>query len=229
VADVKRLSRAEKARQTRMRMIETARDLFLARGWAATTMEQIARGSGVAVQTVYYTFKTKGHLLAEVLDVTAAGTDTPGPPIGRPWAREMLSSPSPQRVLALGAEHGTAIYQRVAHLWPLAAAAAADPTMAQYWQAVNGGRRAGQAAMIGHLKDIGALRPGLDPEKATDLVYLLAGHDPYRALVLEAGWPVEEYKSWLYTTLIQQLLTPQAPDPAATADLPFDAGGTLLS
>ena len=229
MADVNRLSRAEKARQTRMRMIQAARDLFLAHGWAATTMEQIAQGSGVAVQTVYYTFKTKGHLLAEILDVTAAGTDTPGPPMQRPWAREMLSSPSAQRVLALGVEHGTAIYQRVAHLWPVAAAAAADPAMAQYWQTVSAGRRAGQGAMVRHLQEIGALRPGLDAEKATDLVFLLAGHDPYRALVLDAGWPVPDYKTWLYITLIQQLLKPQEPDPAATADLPFSTGGTLLS
>ena len=223
MADVKRLSRAEKARQTRIRMITAARDLFLARGWAATTMEQIAQDSGVAVQTVYYTFKTKGHLLAEILEVTAAGSDVPGPPIDRPWAREMLSSPSAQRVLALGVEHGTGIYERVAHLWPLAAAAAADPTMAQYWQAVNAGRRAGQGAQVRRLQELGALRPGLETEKATDLVFLLAGHDPYRALVLEAGWPVAEYKAWLYATLIQQLLTRQPPDPAATSDLPFSA------
>ena len=221
MADVKRLSRAEKARQTRMRMIETARDLFLAQGWAATTMEQIAQGSGVAVQTVYYTFKTKGHLLAEVLDVTAAGNDAPDLPIQRPWAREMLSSTSPQRVLALGVEHGTAIYERVARLWPLVTAAAADPTVADYWRGVGAGRRAGQGAMVRRLQDIGALRPGLDAEKGTDLVFLLAGHDPYRTLVLDAGWAVPEYKAWLFTTLIQQLLKPQAPDPAATSDLSF--------
>ena len=92
MADVKRPSRAERARQTRTRMIGTARELFLAQGWAATTMEQIAQGSGVAVQTVYYTFKTKGHLLAELVNVTAAGNDVPDLPIQRPWAQEMLSS-----------------------------------------------------------------------------------------------------------------------------------------
>jgi TetR/AcrR family transcriptional regulator, regulator of autoinduction and epiphytic fitness len=227
VADVKRPSRAEKARQTRTRMIGTARELFLAQGWAATTMEQIAQGSGVAVQTVYYTFKTKGHLLAEVVEVTAAGNEVPNPPVQRPWAQEMLSSSFPQRVLALGVEHGTAIYERVAHLWPLISSAVADPTVAGYWHNVHAGRRAGQGAMVRHLRDIGSLRAGLDTEKATDLVFLLAGHDPYRTLVLDAGWAVPDYKAWLFTTLIQQLLTPQAPDPAATSDMPFSIGGLL--
>ena len=221
MADVKRPSRAEKARQTRTRMIGTARELFLAQGWAATTMEQIAQGSGVAVQTVYYTFRTKGHLLAEVVDVTAAGNDTPDLPIQRPWAPEMLSSRSPQRVLALGVEHGTAIYERVAHLWPVIISAVADPAVAGYWHDVHAGRRAGQGAMIRHLRDIGSLRASLHTEKATELVFLLAGHDPYRTLVLDAGWTVPEYKAWLFTTLVQQLLKPQALNPAATSDLSF--------
>jgi len=204
-------------------MIDTARELFLAQGWAATTMEQIAQGSGVAVQTVYYTFKTKGQLLSEVVEVTAAGNDTPDQPMQRPWAKQMLSSSSPQRVLALGVEHGTAIYERVAHLWPLVTAAAADPTVADYWRGVTAARRAGQGAMVRHLQDIGAIRAGLDPQTATDLVFLLAGHDPYRALVLDAGWAVPEYKAWLFTTLVQQLLNPQKPDPAAISDLSFGA------
>jgi len=77
--------------------------------------------------------------------------------------------------------------------------------------------------MVRHLQDIGAIRAGLDTERATDLVFLLAGHDPYRALVLDAGWAVPEYKAWLFTTLVQQLLTPQRPDLAATSDLSFGA------
>ena len=79
--------------------------------------------------------------------------------------------------------------------------------------------------MVRHLQDIGSLRASLDTEKATDLVFLLAGHDPYRTLVLDAGWAVPEYKAWLFTTLIQQLLKPQRPDLAAISDLSF---GTCL-
>jgi AcrR family transcriptional regulator len=62
VATVKtgKLSRTERARQTRSRMVNSAKDLLVAQGYASTTMEQIAAAAGVAVQTVFYTFKTKG-------------------------------------------------------------------------------------------------------------------------------------------------------------------------
>lgn len=39
----------------------------LERGYAATTMDEIAARAGVAVQTVHYTFRTKGLLLREGL------------------------------------------------------------------------------------------------------------------------------------------------------------------
>jgi len=93
------------------------------------------------VQTVYYTFGTKGQLLVEVAEVTAAGDD-PVPVPQRTWSREMLSAPTAQRALALAVEHGTAIYERVAVLWPArVAAAATDPDVDDNWRGVtaNGG------------------------------------------------------------------------------------------
>ena len=88
------------------------------------------------MQTVYYTFKTKGALLTEVVEVTAAGEDEPVPVFQPPWWQEMMRSTSPQRILSIVAEHGTAIYERVAALWPAGgAASAADPQVEEYWRA----------------------------------------------------------------------------------------------
>ena len=57
-------TRAERARQTRNRMLDSARELFIADGYAATTMERIAQEAGVAVQTLYYTFRPRGSCSA---------------------------------------------------------------------------------------------------------------------------------------------------------------------
>jgi TetR/AcrR family transcriptional regulator of autoinduction and epiphytic fitness len=188
-------------------MIDAARGLFVGQGYAGTTMDQIAADAGVAVQTVYYTFKTKGQLLAEVVEVTAAGDEEPVPVPDRAWAREMLSATSAQRVLALGVEHGTAIYDRVAALWPaVGAAAAVDPAVDRYWRGVTTNRRGGQRAMVERIVELGGLRPGLDADRATDLVVVLLGHDVYRGLVQDAGWSPAAYRTWLVTTLVQQLL-----------------------
>jgi TetR/AcrR family transcriptional regulator, regulator of autoinduction and epiphytic fitness len=215
-------TRAERARQTRRRMIDSARELFVSQGYAATTMEQIAADAGVAVQTVYYTFKTKGQLLIEVVEVTATGEDVPVPPAQRAWVQEMFSAPTAQRVLALGIEHGTAIYERAAVLWPaIAAAALADAYVDRYWRGVAANRRGGQRAMVTRIAELGGLCPELDVERATDLAVVLAGHDVYRGLVQEAGWTVSAYKAWLFTTLVQQLLGTRKVDLRATGDLSF--------
>ena len=63
--------------------------------------------------------------------------------------------------------------------------------------------------MVARLTELGALRDGLDPDRATDLVVVLFGHDVFRSLVSEAGWNVPAYKAWLFTTLVQQLLQQQ--------------------
>ena len=144
------LSRGERALVTRRRMLAVARNLFVDQGYAATTVDEIAAQAGVAVQTVYYTFRTKGSLLREVVDAAAAGGDQASPTMERAWARDMLSANTAQRVVALAVEHGTAIYERVkAALWPaVTAAGAADPDVATYWSSVSAARRDGQQRMV---------------------------------------------------------------------------------
>ena len=215
-------SRAERARQTRRRMINSARDLFVSQGFAATTMAQIAAAAGVAVQTVHYTFKTKGQLLSEVVEVAAAGEKEPVPAPARLWVRDMLAATSPQRVLALGVENGTAIYERVAELWPAVyAAAAVDPYVDEYFGGVVANRRAGQRGMVARVGELGGLRNGLDIERATDLVVVLAGPDIYRGLVQEARWSIPAYRAWLFTTLVAQLLDDREVDVNAASGLSF--------
>ena len=227
VKSAKTTTRADRARQTRRRMLDRARELFVTEGYAATTMERIADEAGVAVQTLYYTFRTKGLLLREVIEVTAAGEEDAPPVAQRAWMQEMLTATSGQRVLALGVEHGTDIFVRAAPLWPaVAAAAAADPDVERYWQGVTANRRAGQSRMVARLAELGALRRGLDPDRATDLIVVLFGHDVFRSLVSEAGWDVVEYKAWLFTTLVQQLLQQQRLAPTAFSDLSY---GSLLT
>lgn len=218
-------SRSDRARQTRRRMLDGARELFVTQGYAATTMERIADEAGVAVQTLYYSFRTKGQLLCEVVEVAAAGDEATAPAAQRAWMQQMLSATSGQRILALGVEHGADIFVRAAPLWPAVTAAAGDPHVDQYWQDVAAKRRAGQGRMVARLADLGAMRDGLDPGRATDLVVTLFGHDVFRSLVGEAGWSVTEYKAWLFTTLVQQLLQRPRLTPTTFSDLSY---GPLL-
>ena len=162
--------------------------------------------AGVAVQTLYYTFRTKGQLLCEVVEITAAGDEDAVPVAQRAWVQDMLTATSGQRVLALAVEHGADIFVRAAPLWPAVAAAAADPHVEHYWRGVTADRRAGQARMVARLDELGVLRHGLDPDRATDLVVVLFGHDVFS----QPGHPGRLERPGVQgvavTTLAQQLL-----------------------
>jgi len=140
--------------------------------------------------------------------------------------QDMLTATSGQRILALAVEHGTDIFERAAPLWPVVTAATADPRVEQYWRGVAANRRAGQGRMVARLDQLGALRDGLDTDRATDLVVVLFGHDVFRSLVIEASWSVPDYKAWLLPALIQQLLQRPRLAPSAFADLSY---GPLLT
>src|SRR5664279_3833218 len=97
----RRVTRAEQARATRRRIIEAATRLFLAHGYAATMLDQVALDAGVAVQTVYFHFGNKRTLLKEALDIAAVGDDEPVPLLERPWLDRLRGEPDPAEMIAL--------------------------------------------------------------------------------------------------------------------------------
>ena len=60
-------------------MVEAAHGRFVANGWAATGMREVAATAGVALETVYSHFSSKGGLLRAVADAAVAGDDAPVP------------------------------------------------------------------------------------------------------------------------------------------------------
>src|SRR5437588_10112945 len=72
----RRRERAEEERRaTRLRVVEAARRLFLARGYVATTVADIAKEAGVALQSVYNAGRSKADRLQHVPDLAVARDD----------------------------------------------------------------------------------------------------------------------------------------------------------
>ena len=215
---------------TRRRIIQAALARFASPGYAATTMDAIAGDAGVAVQTVYFTFRTKAELLLAA--VTVAGGEPGGPenPVERPWMTEVVAAVTGTRRLALIVELGNEIYRRIAPLMPaVRAAAAADPEVDRVWRGLATRRRDGMRRVIELFAQRNELREDLDPELALDLLIGVHRWETYAAFVEECGWTIERYKAWQFTTLVHQLL-PDAADGAgpiarspAVADLSFSA------
>ena len=87
--------REAQARETRRSILDAAHELFVATGYAATTIQAIAERAGVAVQTVYAVFGTKRELLRQLIESTITGDDEPLPITERAEARRSPPNPTP--------------------------------------------------------------------------------------------------------------------------------------
>ncbi|MFE9773669.1 TetR/AcrR family transcriptional regulator [Streptomyces sp. NPDC005931] len=203
------LTRAEKARRTRQRMLDAAARLFTERGWTRTTVEDVARAAEVGVQTVYFTFGTKRALLKELLDVAIAGDGDPVATLDRPWAREVLTEPDPAGQLALQAAGARRILERAAPvLGVVRGAADTDAELGDLWRTNREQRHAVQLRFAEALsaKADGRLRDGLDAASAADIAFTVLGPETYDLLVGVRGWPPARWERWATDSLVRQLL-----------------------
>jgi AcrR family transcriptional regulator len=79
------LSRAERAAERRQAIIEAALDEFIARGFTATRLDDVAKRAGVAKGTIYLHFKDKESMFEELIRtaiVPVVGRLHAPPPIG---------------------------------------------------------------------------------------------------------------------------------------------------
>jgi AcrR family transcriptional regulator len=200
--------REDAARATRTAVLDAASVLFLEDGYAATSMGAIARRAGVSVETVHAVFGTKGALLSTLVDTTVAGGPDAPAIADQPWVAGLRAEAEPdvRRRLRLLARNGSAILLR---RWRLdlvvQVAGAADPAVADLAARLRRERYEGQRALVALALDGAALRGGLDPGEATDLVYALGSPETCRLLLLDRGWSEERFAEW-YTDVLERLL-----------------------
>jgi AcrR family transcriptional regulator len=199
-------SRAERTAATRRRMLDAAAELFVASGYTGTRVEDIAARSGVAVQTVYFTFQNKRTILKELVDVHVAGDEEPVPTLQRPWVRDVLEATDPADHLSLQAKAARDINERVAPLLlVLRAAAPADADAAALWQANQQQRLQVQQHLAQSLA--GKLRRGNRWSLRTaDVTYVVLSPDSYTVFVAERGWTPQQWQTWTANALRRELL-----------------------
>ena len=208
MTDIKSKSQVRKERTlaTRRRMVGAAYRLFCEKGYVATTMEAIAREAHVAVPTLYFTFRTKGAILGEVLGAAVMGFDEPVGPEDAPWYRAFEAEPDPRRALKILVENTAPILRRVAPLLAATHAAASDPEVTAISELSEERRRDGYRLIVRQLAAKGGLRQGLTAGRATDILLVLLGPQLFDALESERGWSPAETNRWVVEVLSQQLL-----------------------
>jgi len=179
-------------------MLDAARRLFLERGYAATTIPEIAAAAGVAVPTIYWAFGSKRGLVSEIRQAwfEAAQTATG---LGKvlavkePGARLDAYAAFMGNQWATGAET-LAIQQD---------AMRADPEVAIEIAGVLAERAEILKKVVVPLAP--HLREPLTVETAHDLLLAISMLEVYREL-RGRGWSVARYQTWLGEILREQLL-----------------------
>jgi AcrR family transcriptional regulator len=201
-------TRRDRARATRLRITKAAYSRFCERGYAGTTMADIADAAGVAVQTVYFVFHTKSELLSRTYDFAVLGEEEPLPPEMQPWYARMIAEPNVSDALRHAASGIGAILARARPLdIVVRAAATSDPDAARIRARHEGWREEGYRAMLDVLRTKSSLREGVSPERATQLLLMYLG-DVYRILVQDFGWSHDDWIDWTVATVAEQLFVP---------------------
>jgi AcrR family transcriptional regulator len=200
--------RALAAEATRHAIVEAASRLFLERGYTGTTLAEVARTAGVAIQTVYNSIGSKRDVLAKVLDYAASGEHAPTPP-GAFALAQGAEEPDARKSLDQLVEFWREARARTAPFYEiLRQAATLDPEAAEFERERATERLSSYRAGAHLLAERGTLREDLTIDDAA-AIYFATGHpEIYRSLVVEGDWSPDQWARWIRSTLEFALLAP---------------------
>jgi AcrR family transcriptional regulator len=199
--------RDEQARRTRRAIVTTAHDLFLAQGYAATTIDAIAEAAHVSRATVFNSAGGKAALLKLALDWAIVGDDEPVPLADRPAIKAIRAESDPRKALMLWVQTVTDVAARTAPLGEvLIAAADIDPAAAQLLAEASRNQMLGATAFIRYLASLDGLAAGMTEQRAADLCWALTDGHLYQLLVTQRSWSTADFNRWLSGSLAAALL-----------------------
>jgi len=196
-------ARRARAEATRDAVIVAARDLFLSRGYAATTVSEVATSCGVSVEYVYKRFGGKAGLIRAVVAraLEGAGSESAesrsdaldaGDPLAlvRGWGRLSAEvSPLVAPVLLL-----------------VRAAADQDRKVANLADELDSSRRRRMAGNARRLAKAGHLRKGIAVKHATDVLWTFSAPELYDLLVVRRGWSATQFGEFVARGIAAEVL-----------------------
>ena len=181
--------------------------MFIARGYAGTTMDAIAQEAGVAVETIYAAFGNKRAILSKLLDVSLVGDDVPVPLLAREGPQAVMRETNQRRQIELFANDIYEIMNRVAPVFDIMRVAAkTEPDISEMLQNILNARFQGMLTFVRALIKNGPLRAGLTPDQAAETVWTLTSAEVFTLLKTNRGWSEADYKQWLVDGLTRLLL-----------------------
>ncbi|HYZ74413.1 MAG TPA: helix-turn-helix domain-containing protein [Chthoniobacterales bacterium] len=200
-------SRKAGAAATRLAILTAARQLFLERGYAGTTMPSIAATAGVALDTVYATVGKKPALFRLLVETAISGRDNPVPADERDYVQAIRAERTAEGKLRIYAAALRLIQARLAPLFQvLQTAALLDSDLQDLWRQISQRRANNMRLFVRDLAATGSLRTDLDEQTAADIVWSMNSSEFYILLVQQRGWSEERFESWLVDAWTRLLL-----------------------
>jgi AcrR family transcriptional regulator len=199
--------RAEQAIATRHAVLDAARECFVAAGYGATTIADIAAVARVSVDTVYASVGRKPALLRQLVESAISGTDQAVPAEQRDYVVRIRDTPAARDKIAVYSHAITGIQQRMAPVYlALRDAAVGDPDCAALWAEIGQRRAANMRTFAAELRATGELRADLTDEQVADVIWSMNAAEYWVLLVKERSWTPEQFAAWLADAWTRTLL-----------------------
>jgi len=215
--DVKKQSRAkrayhsprrdEQAAVTRKAVLNAARNLFVSKGYTATTVAEIAEQARVSVDTVYATVGRKPALMRELVETAISGTETAVPAERRDYVARVRAATSARDKISIYAQAITDIHERMAPVFlALRDAATTDQECASVWAEIAKRRATNMGTFAADLRATGELRADLSDQQVADIIWSMNAPEFWVLLVRERAWTPAQFAAWLTDAWARLLL-----------------------
>ncbi len=198
---VKTDRRTKRRAETERRLVASASAHFVERGYAGTTLADVAEHADIAPRTLYLHFATKAELLVRCIGVAIAGDAERIPLADRPAMAEAMTAATFDERVRLMASLTASLMERTGPLLDVAfQAAPSEPTIAAAAAAGRANTRQTLREFWHRIHNDGLLPPSIDLEWLTETATLLAHAETYLLIAKTTGWDTDTYSDWLTTS-----------------------------
>lgn len=193
--------REEQAEQTRLRIARAARDRFVERGWAGTSVRSVAVAAGVSEATVYAAYGSKAGLAVALVDNADTDADT-----ARVIAELDAATGDPRGQLAALVAFDRRLFENAGDvIRVIAEGRRNEPALAAAYAEGRGRGDRNRRAVLETWPN-SAFRSGVTPDRALDVYALTISIETYEIAVLERGWTADAVEDWWRDSLGEAIL-----------------------
>jgi AcrR family transcriptional regulator len=186
------------AAETRTAILAAAKDVFVDRGWAGTTIAAVAEAAGVSPKTVEAQHGTKAALLAAVVPYAIRGDTADTPMIERDPGRGVAAAPDAATLVERHVPYALAITSRSAQIaWVVESGARSDERVAEIWARMTHNRRFGARWAADLLLGKRGARADLDRDQAASIFLVAIDWATYRSLRGELRMSARAVHDWV--------------------------------